>query len=261
MPATDIHPNSLGTVHQQSDVAEAETWIDATEQFAEHCAQTVTKLLGESSLYFEQPAFATPQIQLTKFVERLLRQTHTPLSIAVATLTVINWITEHGLCPLASSSPHHLFMGTYRAVLHSALDMRDVDAEWVKFAGDLVPLAEVTQMREEVDMMLQTLSERRWAVLSDLVSEDVHNTVNVLYNAELLQANEQQREAEEFLLMEEESVRSGFLVYERDPSSDSPKYDSDDSDDWSDGKDYVSRRDQNLSWADAFDELPRESKG
>ncbi|KAG9220024.1 hypothetical protein CCMSSC00406_0007884 [Pleurotus cornucopiae] len=141
MPATGIHPNSLGTVHQQSDVAEAETSIDATEPFAEHCAQTVTKWLGESSLYFEQPPFATPQIQSTEFIERLLLQTHPPLSIAVATLTVINWITEDGLCPFASSSPHRLFMGTYRAVLHPASDMRAVDAEWVKFAGDLVPLA------------------------------------------------------------------------------------------------------------------------
>ncbi|KAF9492157.1 hypothetical protein BDN71DRAFT_1497692 [Pleurotus eryngii] len=153
MSATETHPNNLGTVHQQSDVAEAE-------------------------------------------------------------------ITEDGLCPLASSSPHHLFMGTYRGVLHPASDMRDVDAEWVKFAGDLVPLAE----------------------------------------AELLQAKEQEREAEEFLLMEEELVRSGFLVYERDSGSDSPKYDSDDSDNWSDGEDYVSRREQNLSWAYAFDESPRVSK-
>lgn len=233
MPASQVRLSTFGVAPQQSaakDSAFEHPRSDLIAQFAEHCAQTTTKLLGASPLYFDQPAFSTPPIQLGEFIEGLLRVTHAPLSAAVASLAIIYWTTEAGACPLASSSPHHLFMAVHQAVLHPAWDFRDVDEEWVAFAGDCIPLAEVSAMRKEVELVIESLGPRRCSVLSDLVSEDINTCVQELHNAESIQAQDEVREAEELDLLEEELLDSGFLVYECEPDSDDSDDDSDDFD-------------------------------
>ncbi|KAF9490591.1 hypothetical protein BDN71DRAFT_1511148 [Pleurotus eryngii] len=233
MPASQVRLSTFGAAPQPT-IAKGSAFEhpsnDLIAQFAEHCAQTTTKLLGASPLYFDQPAFSTPPIQLGDFIEGLLRVTNAPLSAAVASLAIIYWTTEAGACPLASSSPHHLFMAVHQAVLHPAWDFRDVDEDWVEFAGDCIPLAEVSAMRKEVEPVIESLGSRRWAVLSDLVSENVNTCVEELHNAERIQAQDEVREAEELDLLEEELLGSGFLVYECDSDSDDSDFNSDDFD-------------------------------
>ncbi|KAF4577473.1 hypothetical protein EYR40_003014 [Pleurotus pulmonarius] len=232
MPALQVRLSTFGVAEEQSAIknAIAEPRNDLTERFAEHCAQTTTKLLGASPLYFDQPAFCTPQIPLDEFIERLLRSTNAPLSASVASLAIINWIAEAGACPLASSSPHHLFMAVHQAVLHPAWDFRDVDEDWSEYAGGCVPLAEVTAMRKEVEPFIENLGRRRWAVLSDLISEDINDCVAELYHAECLQAQDEAHEAEKLEIMQEQLLDSGFLVYECESDSDDSDDDTDDFD-------------------------------
>ncbi|KDQ26064.1 hypothetical protein PLEOSDRAFT_1072092 [Pleurotus ostreatus PC15] len=118
-------------------------------------------------------------------------------------------------------------MAVHQAVLHPAWDFRDVDEDWVEFSGECIPLAEVSAMRKEVEQVIETLGPRRWAVLSNLVSEDINTCVQELHNAERIQAQDEVREAEELDLWEEELIDSGFLVYECDPDSDDSDDDSD----------------------------------
>lgn len=73
-------------------------------------------------------------------------------------------------------------MAVHQAVLHPAWDFRDVDEEWVAFAGDCIPLAEVSAMRKEVELVIESLGPRRCSVLSDLVSEDINTCVQELHN-------------------------------------------------------------------------------
>lgn len=148
---------------------------DSTTKVAHHCARTTTKLLSQSPLHHSQHAFSAPRTNLSAFIAHLLRETNIPLDTALTTLTVIGWLTKAGLCPLASSSPHHLFMAVLRLVAHSsaAATGRDGDAQWVADAGGVVSLDEVFLMRMEVQATLRTFDEHQWAVLSNAGSGDV----------------------------------------------------------------------------------------
>ncbi|KDQ27383.1 hypothetical protein PLEOSDRAFT_1104073 [Pleurotus ostreatus PC15] len=147
---------------------------DSTAKVARHCARTTTKLLRQSPLHHSQHAFAPPRAPLSAFIARLLRETDTPPRTARAALTIIGWLTAAGVCPLASSSPHHLFLAVLRLVVHSSQGPagREGDAQWVAHAGGLVSLDEVFLMRMEVQATLRTFDEHQWAVLSNAGSGD-----------------------------------------------------------------------------------------
>ncbi|KAF7419285.1 hypothetical protein PC9H_001872 [Pleurotus ostreatus] len=196
---------------------------DATAKVAHHCAKMTTNLLQQTPLYSKQHAFSTPRTKLNVFVDRLLRETKIPLPNALATIRVIRWVTKEGLCPLSSSSPHHLFLATLRAVSHFAsLDRgHDVDAQWVRHSGGVVRLNEIFLMRMELAELLPTLGERQWALLSNLGSEN--STVDEHFDAECPQGQQLHHEGPIPLV---ETAGSSLLVYEQDSGSDSTHYDS-----------------------------------
>ncbi|KAL4256326.1 hypothetical protein AB1N83_012441 [Pleurotus pulmonarius] len=137
---------------------------DPTTKLAQHCARTTTKDLRQSPLHNSQHAFLAPRTNLTPFIARLLRETNASPSTAHTALVIIAWLTKAGMCPLASSSPHHLFMGALRLAAHSsAAAARDGDAQWAADAGGVIPLDEVFLVRMELQAALRTFDDDQWA--------------------------------------------------------------------------------------------------
>ncbi|KAF4597890.1 hypothetical protein EYR38_006282 [Pleurotus pulmonarius] len=137
---------------------------DPTTKLAQHCARTTTKLLRQSPLHNSQHAFLAPRTKLTPFIARLLRETNTSPSTAHTALVIVAWLTKAGMCPLALSSPHHLFMGALRlAGSASAAAGRDGDAQWAADVGGFIPLDEVFLVRMELQAALRTFDDHQWA--------------------------------------------------------------------------------------------------
>ncbi|KAF4597899.1 hypothetical protein AB1N83_011763 [Pleurotus pulmonarius] len=164
---------------------------DPTTKLAQHCARTTTKLLRQSPLHNSQHAFLAPHTKLTPFIARLLRETNASPSTAHTALVIIAWLTKAGMCPLASSSPHHLFMGALRlAGSASAAAGRDGDAQWAADAGGVIPLDEVFLVRMELQAALRTFDDQQWAFVcnangaADEISASHSETCKILHEAE-----------------------------------------------------------------------------
>ncbi|KAF9497420.1 hypothetical protein BDN71DRAFT_611842 [Pleurotus eryngii] len=194
---------------------------DYIPKFAAHCASATIQSLEESPLFLRNPMFATPQIHLAHFIELLLRDCDMSVPAAMTTLTVINWMTEDGLrCPVASASPHHLFMATYQALLPFVTGMPRSIQPW-RDVWDYMPISEVIVCRQEVQAFLPTLNEGECALLKILASQDTIKTIDYLYDLELLQDDNEQWDSEEGEDNMEEDIVSPGIVYEQDSESDS----------------------------------------
>ncbi|KAL4255790.1 hypothetical protein AB1N83_012752 [Pleurotus pulmonarius] len=171
---------------------------DTTAKVAQYCARTTASILEESPSHSKIRSFSTPRVKLYVFIDRLLRRTNVPLPHALATLAVMRWMTQGGLCPLTSSSPHHLFLAALRIVSHFASPdkVSDVDAQWVRYSGGVIHLNEVFLMRMELAELLPMAGERHWALLSSLSSVNSAVTVIESSNGECSQVYESEGQGE-----------------------------------------------------------------
>lgn len=73
------------------------------------------------------------------------------LSPHPGTLALMGRIVELGICPKASSSPHHLFLAAFLAVQRPTMDARTDNGRWIALAERLVPLEEMLVVLREVE--------------------------------------------------------------------------------------------------------------
>ncbi|KAL4269303.1 hypothetical protein AB1N83_001864 [Pleurotus pulmonarius] len=190
---------------------------ETISKFAEHCSFATEESLAESPQIVTRPALATPPIHLTDFIAILLRCCNVSLSVAETTLAVINWMTEDGIkCPFVSSTPHHLFLATYQAILRAATNKADIEYKPSQNTSYVMHADDITSMRLEVEEYLSTLNDRQWAFLRILACRDIAGTMEEL---EALEAEDLWYSAGGRRSWEGFKVLTTANVYEEEPST------------------------------------------
>ncbi|KAJ8518511.1 hypothetical protein ONZ45_g4432 [Pleurotus djamor] len=182
-----------------------------------HCANTTQRLLEDSPLYAESPAYDASDVYLDAFIENLIRHSPVPRSASLATLTLINWITERGLCPLASSSAHHLFAAAYIVLVRGLWEVEGLDEELTSAAACSLKTHELDQAKLEVSKFFDTVTLREWSVIGALLESD--QAIDKLFQLECEQAHEDSTEFDWLDNMEEDLIMKGIIVFEQDDYS------------------------------------------
>ncbi|KAF4580467.1 hypothetical protein EYR40_003187 [Pleurotus pulmonarius] len=64
-------------------------------------------------------------------------------------------IVESGICPKASSSPHHLFLAAFLAVQRATVHARAGNERWIALTQRLLPLEETLAVVREVEAAVE----------------------------------------------------------------------------------------------------------
>lgn len=131
---------------------------DKRQRLAAEGAEYATGYLKSSPCYYQPAVFSTPEMDLETFILQLLSPLGSLalLSSHAGTLALMGRIVESGICPKASSSPHHLFLAAWLAVQHATVHARTGNERWmIALAQHLLPLDQTLAVVREVDAAVE----------------------------------------------------------------------------------------------------------